>query len=223
MTKKISEQYDKFANKFSVKARKQNVVNIDEMRKQVNFSVKNKKILDMGCGDGEELLFYKSKGAIIYGLDASKELINLAKQRLPNIDLEVCLFESTPYKNIFFDVVVSKYAFQHSYEIEPIYKEVVRIIKKKGLFIFLVTHPLRQFIEKKKKNKDYFKKEVVNSIILDATLTVKEPSHTLSEYFSDFFLENFEIISIVEKHDPAAEKIGNDIYPGFMIIKARKK
>jgi hypothetical protein len=36
-------------------------------------------------------------------------------------------------------------------------------------------------------------------------------------------LENFEIISIVEKHDPAAEKIGNDIYPGFMIIKARKK
>ena len=100
---------------------------------------------------------------------------------------------------------------------------MVRIIKKKGLFIFLVTHPLRQFIEKKKKNKDYFKKEVVNSIILDATLTVKEPSHTLSEYFSDFFLENFEIISIVEKHDPAAEKIGNDIYPGFMIIKARKK
>lgn len=223
MIKKISKQYDEFADEFSKRARSQNVVNIDEMHGQINFPIKGKKILDMGCGDGEDLIFYKSKGAIVYGLDASKELINLAKQRLPNVNLEICSFENTPYKNIFFDIVASKYAFQHSYEMEPIYKEVVRILKKKGLFIFLVTHPIRQFIEKKKKNKNYFEKEVVSSIILDATLTVKEPSHTFGEYFSNFFLEKFEVISIVEKHDPAAEKIGNDIYPGFMIIKAKKR
>jgi hypothetical protein len=39
---------------------------------------------------------------------------------------------------------------------------------------------------------------------------------------AEFFLK-FEMIDFTEAFDPDAEKIENKIYPGFFIIKARKK
>ncbi len=223
MANKTTKQYDNFADDFSKIATKQNIVNIKAVYDQLNFPIKNKALLDLGCGDGENLLYYNKKGAKVFGIDASKELIKIAKSKLPKADIRVGFFEKLPFKQNYFDVVVSKYALQHNSKIEPIYKETVRVLKKNGIFIFLVTHPFRQLLEKQKKSKDYFKQVMVESLILDGQLVVREPSHILKEYLSDYFFSNFEMISFVEQFDPAAEKIGNYKYPGFMIIKARKK
>jgi hypothetical protein len=109
-----------------------------------------------------------------------------------------------------------------SENLEPIFNEVHRVLKSKGVFVLLVTHPIRQFYEKKKQDKDYFKKELVDSLCFDGALTFKEPSHTLMEYFSTFVLKNFTLEAYDERFDPAAEKIV-DTYPGFVIFKWIKK
>jgi len=223
MANATTKQYNNFAKDFSKIATKQNIVNIKAIYEQFNFSLKNKKLIDLGCGDGENLVHYQTKGAEVYGIDASKELVKIAKSKLPVADIRVEFFEKLSFKRNYFDVVVSKYAMQHSSKIEPIYKEVVRVLKKDGIFIFLVTHPVRQIFEKQQKSKDYFKQVMVESLILDGQLTVKELSHTFSEYLSEYFFKHFEIISFIEKVDPSAEKIDGHTYPGFMIIKAKKK
>lgn len=224
MVNKHLKQYNNFAEKFSSISRKEDKVNRKAFYSQINFPLKNKKILDLGCGDGADLIYYKKLGAKVYGLDVSEEMINLAQSKIPQADLKVGLFEKIPYDNNFFDVVVSEYALQTSKKIELIYKEVERILKSGGIFLFLVVHPLRQFIEKKRKGKNYFKQEIINSVLFGGKIIVREPSHTILEYFSDFFLKHFDLLSYDEKSDPNnAEKINNDIYPAFMIIKARKR
>ena len=86
----------------------------------------------------------------------------------------------------------------------------------------LVTHPIRQFYEKKIVGKDYFKKEIVESLCFDGAVTFKEPTHTLQEYLSPFMLNNFILEAYSEDFDPAAEKIV-DVYPGFMILRWTRK
>lgn len=223
MANATTKQYNNFAKDFSKIAAKQDIANINAIYDQFNFSLKNKKLIDLGCGDGENLVHYQTKGAEVYGVDASKELIKIAKIKLPAADIRVEFFEKLSFKRNYFDVAVSKYAMQHSHKIEPIYKEVVRVLKKDGIFIFLVTHPIRQMFEKQGIIKDYFKQVMVESLILNGQLTVKEPSHTFGEYLSEYFFKHFEIISFTEMLDPSADKIDGNIYPGFMVIKAKKK
>lgn len=122
-----------------------------------------------------------------------------------------------------FGLIVSKYAMQTAENISPIYTDVARLLDKNGYFIFLVVHPFRQFLEKKKQSKDYYKKESIKSIIFGGKITVTEPSHTLSEYINKDFLDAFSLIDLQEESDfPNSEQINGDIYP-TIIIAAQKK
>ncbi len=79
-------------------------------------------------------------------------------------------------------------------------------------------------MEKKKKRKDYFKKEIVESVLFDGFITVEEPTHTLEEYLSPWFLKNFDVMTFEEHFDPyAAEMVEGSSYPGFFILKAQKR
>ncbi len=188
-------------------------------------NLKNKKVLDLGCGPGADAAFYASQGFSYYGLDASKEMCGLAQQSRDVVEARNESFSGkTSYGERQFGLVVSKYAMQTASRIQPIYEEVHRLLDDKGLFCFLVVHPFRQFLEKKKQGKDYFKSEVVKSVIYGGKIIVSEPTHTLAEYLSRDFLEKFSLIEVREGSDfPNSEQIGGDIYPTFLIVVAQKK
>jgi ubiquinone/menaquinone biosynthesis C-methylase UbiE len=221
--KNVSKQYNNFSAKFSRNHIIPNQKNRDLMFKFVGKSLKGKRVLDVGCGDGFDLEYYAKLGAKGYGIDASSKLLAIATERLPKNDIRLGFAEKLPYRANFFDFVLSKYAIMTSANLNPIFSEMYRVLKPHGILIYLCTHPLRQYIEKKKSNADYFRKEIVTSRILDNTITVKEPSHTFNEYFNLDFFSKFEMLDFVETYDPAAEKIHNATYPGFFIVKARKK
>ena len=204
-------------------AKTENNFNRKEYFKFFDFSLRGKELLDMACGEGTDLLYYQKKGAAVHGFDASAKLLALARKKVLTADLKIGFLEKIPFAADSFDLAVSKYAMQIAKKIDPIYKEVDRVLKKDGLFIFLVTHPIRAFMEKRKNHKDYFKQEIVESIFFSTKVVEKMPTHTMQEYLSDYFLSHFEIISFIEKQEPVAQPVNHDIYPGFMIIKARKK
>lgn len=222
----LSKQYNEFAKKFS------NVHDIGENsnrdnRKifydQLNFIKPGMKLLDLGCGDGLDLFHYKKLGAEIYGVDASEELLEIAKKRLPNENIQFGFFEKIPFQDNFFDVVLSKYAIMTSADMEPIFKEIFRVLKPNGIIMYLVTHPFRQYLERRENQADYFEQKIVDSHILNNTITVKEPSHTLNEYLSKYFFENFDVQFYQENRDVAAEQIDGKKYPGYFILIARKR
>jgi ubiquinone/menaquinone biosynthesis C-methylase UbiE len=193
------------------------------MYKFVGSDLSNKKVLDLACGDGIDAQHYKEIGANVDGIDASDKLIEIATRKYPAVNFKVGFAEKLPYEDNSFDCVYTKYAIMTSPQMDPIFNEVNRVLKKGGTFIYLVTHPLRQFLERKNLSEDYFVQSEVKLPILDATVTVIEPTHTLNEYFNSDFFSKYEMIDFKEVFDPAAEQISGGKYPGFFIVKAIKK
>lgn len=222
----LAKQYNNFADNFSKYhdlGENSNRFNREVFYSHLDFLKQGMKLLDLGCGDGTDLVYYKKIGADIYGLDASEKLLEIARQKLPDGKLKASLFENMPFEDNFFDVVLSKYAIMTSADMKPVFKEIHRVLKSGGIMMYLVTHPFRQFFEKKEEKTDYFEQKIVDSHILGSTVTVKEPTHTMTEYLNDFLFKNFDIQSYDERWDKAAEFIDGKKYPGFFILKAKKR
>lgn len=220
---KTAIQYDPFAKKYADSFLKYNQESISAYFRHLALDLHEKNVLDLGCGTGHDLFEIQKKGAKIFGVDSSVEMVKLAQQKNPLGEIYVSQFDRTPFSDKTFDLIISKWALQTANSIDPIYKEVIRLLKPNGKFIYLVCHPIRQFMEKKKNGKNYFKKEFVRSVFFGGTITAIEPSHTLQEYMSPFFFDNFVLESFEEGIDAASEKVNGDVYPGYFILQARLK
>lgn len=221
----IMKQYNKFAEKFKV-LNEHFLTLYPKIRYSlydlVNHSkLEGMKILDLGCGYGKDLAYFRDKGAEVYGIDLSKEMLALASEEVPEATLTRGDFKQLPYENDFFDIIISRYAIQHSEHVSQVFEEAYRALKPGGELIFNVTHPFRQLIEKK--TRDYWKKEEILCSIFSGQLTVYEPSHTFSDYISPFMLKHFELKEFHELEDPGAKQFkGFQKYPRILLIKYKK-
>jgi ubiquinone/menaquinone biosynthesis C-methylase UbiE len=215
-------QYNAIAKKYSEMVVENNQDSITAYFRYLDISMKGKSVLDLGCGDGYELSQIKLKGALIFGIDSSQEMIEIAQQKNPEGNIKIGDFENIPFADHSFDLVISKWAFQQSMNIDSIYQEIARVIKPNGQLVYLSSHPIRQFIDKNRCGKDYFKKEMVEAVFFDGQLRETSPSHTMNEYLSPTFFKFFTLESYEEGNDKGAEKVDGDIYPSYFIIKARR-
>lgn len=230
MTDNFETQYNKTAKEFNdfylnQEAHQSTDAFFNCVSMDIINTLPNKNVLDLGCGAGADADFYIKQRLRYFGIDASEEMVALAlnNHNVSNVRNET-FSQRMSYADKQFGLIVSKYAIQTAEHIAPIYEEVHRMLDDRGYFIFLVVHPLRQFLEKKKQGKDYFKKEIVGSVIFGGKIIVSEPTHTLTEYLSADFLNKFSLLSIKEGMDfPNSEQINGDVYPTYLIITAQKK
>lgn len=194
---------------------------------QIDFDVNGKKLLDIGCGDGTDLTYFAEHKAVVYGLDPSAEFIAAAKTNNPTGVFVEAKGERIPFETNTFDVVISKWALQTSPDVKQILIEVARVLKQGGVLLFLSKHPWIQHMEKIRDyghGADYYERKVVTSNIFSGKIALKEPSHTIGDYFNKEFYSNFEVIDYQEGTDfPASEQLNGDIYPTFFVVKARRK
>lgn len=104
------------------------------------------KILDLGCGGGNNTLFLSIEGFQTYAVDGSSNSIEITKKRLKDknltVDCKIANFKNLPYENDFFDCVLDRgsiYANEWD-DIQIIYKEVYRILKKQGIYLGFLPH-----------------------------------------------------------------------------------
>jgi ubiquinone/menaquinone biosynthesis C-methylase UbiE len=221
----INNQYNNFSSQYSETQSVYDDASIRNYYHCIDFPLQGTAILDVGCGDGLDMSKLHHLGAAeVYGIDPSSEMIQLTQSRnLPGSSL-VALGERLPFPKQSFDHVFSKWSLQTSEHVANIQREVARVIKPGGYYVFLTKHPIQQWMEKSTHSKDYFKQEVVESRIYDKTITLHEPSQQLTNYLSPEFLTHFEILSFYESYDfPASEQIGGHVYPTYFIVKARRK
>lgn len=112
--------------------------------------IKNvKKMLELGCGQGRDTLFFASKGIEIEALDYSpvgiERLKKLASEKnLSNIRASVFdARNSLPFKDNKFDVVYSHMFFTMHFtweELKAIAHEVKRVLKNNGFHFFSVRN-----------------------------------------------------------------------------------
>ena len=107
-------------------------------------NVRNKRVLDVGCGTGRYCELLAKRGARVVGIDPSSKMLEYAKRKVtPDCKFELCLgrIENAGLPDGYFDVVVCALVVGHLLELEPAMREVSRIIETKGRLVVSDMHP----------------------------------------------------------------------------------
>lgn len=211
--------------------------------------IKGKKLLDVGCGAGVHISHYLKKGAKCYGLDISKTLIDLAKEKCPNVDFKIGSMTNLPYPDEFFDIVTCSLAIHYVENTKQVLREINRVLKKGGIFLYssdsltyLVSDGYEDEDYKIKGICEFFDKKNKKTILVgnpeDEGLKEWEmlPGMKLKTFRLPFRkqLKNlvdsgFELIDVIDckpslgfkKHDPEEYKFVSKV-PVFSIFVSRK-
>ena len=107
--------------------------------------LKDKTILDLGCGFGEHCKRFVESGAKkVVGIDISEKMLEIAKQE--NADSKIT-YINMPMENISqlkekFDVVISSLAFHYVEDFAGVVKNIFDLLNEKGIFLFSQENPL---------------------------------------------------------------------------------
>lgn len=110
-------------------------------------NVKGKSVLEIGCGGAFNGINLAKQGAIVSGLDLSEEQIKIAAKNAENQGVKIDLFQESMenlsvFKSNSFDIVISIMAIMYVSDIKQVFKEVKRILKPNGVFIYSTEHPI---------------------------------------------------------------------------------
>ncbi|MBU0459757.1 MAG: class I SAM-dependent methyltransferase [Nanoarchaeota archaeon] len=212
--------------------------------------VKNKVVLDMGCGFGDHSRKLSEKGAKkIIGFDLSKDLVKFAtEQKISNCNFEVGnMDKKLKYKSNYFDLVISGLALHYVKNINQLFKEVNRVLKKNGFFVFSTGHPIFDLLNESLDNSSEAKisiKRVGNKRIVQGNYFDEKPklanlgelgkmityAYTFETLIKLGLNNGFELVDYVDaKPVPSSKKYDSEKYkltttlPTFILFKWRKK
>ncbi|MFA5937225.1 MAG: class I SAM-dependent methyltransferase [Candidatus Paceibacterota bacterium] len=110
----------------------------------IEFFPTTGRIIDVGCGQGQDSRFFAERGYDVVGIDFSERGINFAKEKNKsfNIDFQVVdISEPLPFQDVSFDVVYSHLAVHYfdKQKTELVFQELSRILKKNGILAIFVN------------------------------------------------------------------------------------
>ncbi len=206
-------------------------------------NVKGRKVLDFGCGTGIYTKILKKKGAKIKGFDISSGMLKIAKEWVPEVEFKKSSGYNIPFKEKF-DVVVASLVLDYAKDWNKVFKQVKKLLKKGGIFVFSGGNPVSEITKKVNKNKplirefqDYFKERKVygrwkNILHKDEVKDVMMPSYhkTYETIIRTIIRNGFEIIDYKDCFPlKKSKKLWPKEYafvskvPYFCVWKVRKK
>ncbi|UPK46370.1 class I SAM-dependent methyltransferase [Paenibacillus pabuli] len=214
---------------------------VTEEKCQLFGDVSGKKMLEIGCGDGQSLQYQgERKAAELWGMDISGKQIEKATQHLTACGLSAKLICSPMEEECdlpldYFDFVYSIYAIGWTTDLEGTFCRIASYLKKDGIFIFSWSHPIhRSIVEENNRfsfNKSYFDESwySVSPDFCQGELTLSD--RKLSTYINALAKAGFVIDQMIEETDQEIiqlQDVHNDLvkrakmFPVTFVIKARK-
>ena len=194
-----------------------------------NAKKKSIKILDVGCGSGNNLNMLITENFKVYGIDLSIASINNCKKLFSSIknkpNLKSGNMIALPYKNNYFNVITDIFSSYNLNKNEGniFLKEVNRTLKKNGIFFSYFPS----------KNSDAWKKEngknLIDSCTLDGFKRLNSPFYGNNYPFR--FLNKKEYTILLKKNNFTIQyfekiiksyRFGKEIFE-FLIIESKKK
>ncbi len=212
---------------------------------------KDKKILDIACGQGFFSKVYAEGGADVFGVDISPELIKKAKEHTSsNPRFEVSrASELDSVQNESFDGAFIVLALQNIKELNETIREAARVLVRGGTLVIVLNHPCFRILKSSSWGYDEAQKIQYRrvdaygrpfSTEVEMNPGAKNPAekvHTLSfhrplqEYFKAFASAGLVVVGLEEwishKKSEAgpraqAEDIARKEFPLFLTIIAKK-
>jgi len=188
----VKEQYGLWAKEYDVEF---NPAIISEKEKPIKSlgKLKGKKVLDLGCGTGRNSVKIAEKGAEVIGIDLSKEMLEIAREKAEKFNLNIQFIEQDfsdkiKFKSEKFDVIICDLVFGHLKDTFPVIKEMKRVLKKRGIIVITDLHPFAWFLPPGRKY-DVFSAKKVKS---------QGYKHYIYEMFRQFKKAGLNLLDIEE-------------------------
>lgn len=104
-----------------------------------------KDVLDLGCGYGWHCIYAGEHGASsVTGVDISEKMLAVArkKTKCEQVRYQLSSIEEADFADETFDIVLSSLAFHYVRDFDAVCRNVWRMLKNNGVFIFSVEHPV---------------------------------------------------------------------------------
>lgn len=113
---------------------------------QFTGTLKGKKVLDAGCGEGYNTRIMARMGARATGVDISPTLVKLARreERRERLSIRYCVARFTDlstFNDASLDMVISNMALDASPDSETAISEFFRVLSPGGELLFIILHP----------------------------------------------------------------------------------
>lgn len=169
---------------------------------RLNFdktSFKNKKICDLGCGDGNNLVLLHQCGFDIYGMEITEEIVNRVKYNLIkkniNSEIKIGTNDKIPFDDNFFDFLLSWnscYYMGNQRNFNVYVREFSRVLKKDGYLVLSIPKKTCFIYHGSEKIQDGYQRikndpfNVRNGEVLRMFEDEQEIEDVFSKYFKNF-------------------------------------
>lgn len=177
-----------------------------------NYAKDKKKVLEIGSGTGNNLVFFAENGYDTHGIDLSEEAVDYAREllKVKNLKAEIKVGDvaELPYQDEEFDLVLDRACLQHNElsSIKKIIKAVKRVLKPGGLFMIVNFRSTADFSS--------------GQSLKDPTFEHYEQVHFTSQEELELLLEGFEILYM--EHLKTEVLIPKKYNKGTYILVAKK-
>jgi SAM-dependent methyltransferase len=103
-----------------------------------------RRVLDVGCGEGQVARRVTGLGAEAVGLDPTVAQLTVARQRAGGPVYGRAIAGALPVRDGAFDAVVVCLVLEHVDPFEPAIAEIARVLEPDGRFVLFLNHPLLQ-------------------------------------------------------------------------------
>lgn len=236
---------DIFFNEYiALRERKDNYNDLLEQpaMKKLLPDLKNKSVLDLGCGFGANCIDFVNRGAKrVIGIDLSKNMLNMAEQLNSSEKIKYLNMSMTEISklNEKFDFVYSSLAFHYIMDFDALIKDIYSLLNDNGVLLFSQEHPIvtssingsNHFITDNGNIIGYLMSDYQNTGLRKGTWFVEgvEKYHrTFSQIINSLSYAGFKIEFIDE---PVPDKNALKVRPGlakefikpnFLMIKSKK-
>ena len=171
-----------------------------------NYINNNSIVLDAGCGNKGIISEFKSIPRLVIGVDINKKLLSENKI----VDKKIVAdLESIPLDSNSVDVVISEFVLEHLRNPLRVFKETSRILKPKGVFIFITPNIINPLMALSKILPYVFHKWLRREL-----LKKEEETHP-AYYRANTYQELLKLGRAAGFYDCEIVRAGNPEYLGF--------
>lgn len=192
----IEKAYNIWANQYDTnknKTRDLDAKATKMMLSKFNFS----KVIELGCGTGKNTAFLLEKAEQIIGFDFSDQMLKKAKAKIndPRVTfVKKDITKNWDIANCFADLIICNLVLEHIENLDLIYNQAYKKLKKGGLFFICELHPFKQYIGSKAR----FETE-------NGTQVLETYTHHLTEYTNCATENGFQLLKLKEWFDEDAK------------------